>query len=136
MSEKPQFVIQAEIDQGFDALLERVPAALSAEGFGVLTEIDIQATLQKKLGVDFRRYRILGACHPPSAHKALGADLNVGALLPCNVLVYELDEGRTMLAAIDPMAAIADLTDDSTIKEVASDVKGRLERVVSALSTA
>lgn len=136
MSDKPQFVIQAEIDQGFDALLERVPAALSAEGFGVLTEIDIQATLEKKLGVDFRRYRILGACHPPSAHKALSADLNVGALLPCNVLVYELDDGRTMLAAIDPMAAIADMVDDSTIKEVASDVKGRLERVVSALSAA
>jgi uncharacterized protein (DUF302 family) len=136
MSDKSKFVIEATIAQGFDALLERVPDALKAEGFGVLTEIDIQATLKKKLDVDFRRYRILGACHPPSAHKALSADLNVGALLPCNVLVYEVDDGHSVVAAIDPMAAIADLSDDPTIGEVASDVKARLERVVQSLSNA
>lgn len=136
MSDKPEFVIKKEIAEGYDALLERVPAALQAEGFGVLTEIDIKATLKKKLDVDFRRYQILGACHPPSAYKALGANLDVGALLPCNVLVYEVDEGRTMVAAIDPMAAIAGLTDDPTIGEVAADVRGRLARVVDSLSAA
>lgn len=134
MSDHTQFVIKAEIAEGFDTLLGRVPAALQAEGFGVLTEIDIQATLKKKLDVDFRRYRILGACHPPSAYKALGADLDVGALLPCNVLVYEIDDGHTVLAAIDPMAAIAGVSDDPIVGEVASDVRARLERVVNSLA--
>ena len=89
------FGIQKTLDLGFDEALAKVPEALKAEGFGVLTEIDVQATLKKKLDVDFRRYRILGACNPPFAHQALQHSLDVGMLLPCNVIVYETDDRKT-----------------------------------------
>ena len=101
------FGIQKTLDLGFDGALARVPEALKAEGFGVLTEIDVQATLKKKLDVDFRRYRILGACNPPFAHRALQHSLDVGMLMPCNVIVYETDDGKTVVSAVDPMQTMA-----------------------------
>lgn len=89
----------------FDAAVERVTAALQREGFGILTEIDVQATLKQKLDADFRRYVILGACNPSLAHRALLADLDVGLLLPCNVIVYE-EDGGSVISVIDPLAML------------------------------
>jgi uncharacterized protein (DUF302 family) len=117
----------------WDAALEAVPAALKAEGFGVLTRIDIQATLKEKLGVDFRRYLIMGACNPTFAHRALTQRLDVGLLLPCNVVLHEGDDGKTVeLKVIDPMQTMASLMGDS-FKTLADEVRTKLARVVASL---
>ena len=117
---------------GFEEALLRVPEALKTEGFGVLTEIDVSDTLKKKLNVDFRRYRILGACNPALAHQALQASLDVGLMLPCNVTVYEGDDGRAVVSAVDPaQTPIAGA--DPQIGEVASLVRAKLERVLARL---
>jgi len=126
------FGIAKTLDAPFDEALARVPTALAAEGFGVLTEIDVQATLKKKLDVDFRRYRILGACNPKFAHQALGHTLDVGMLLPCNVVVYETDDGRTVVSAVDPMQTIA-AQGDPTLRGVAEQVQAKLRRVIDSL---
>jgi uncharacterized protein (DUF302 family) len=119
------------LDVPFEEALARLPQALKAEGFGVLTEIDVQQTLKNKLGVDFRKYRILGACNPPFAHQALQAELEVGVLLPCNVIVYEGDDHRTVVTAVDPMATLA-ATDDR-LRPVAEAVRDKLRRALDAL---
>lgn len=111
---------------------ERVVAALAQEGFGVLSEIDVQATLKKKLGVDFDKYVILGACNPPLAHKALSAVPDIGVLLPCNVVVYESD-GRVVVAAVDPRSTIASFDGPAELTDVAEDVRARLERVLESI---
>jgi len=111
---------------------DRVREALSAEGFGVLTEIDIQATLKKKLDVDVAGYRILGACNPPLAHKAMQAEPRIGVMLPCNVILRDLGDGTTEVAAIDPVASMAAVENDG-LGEIADDVRQRLQRVVAAL---
>jgi uncharacterized protein (DUF302 family) len=126
------FGIARALDTPFDEALARVPPALAAEGFGVLTEIDVQGTLKKKLGVDFRRYRILGACNPGFAHEALGRTLDVGMLLPCNVVVYETDDGRTVVSAVDPMQTIA-AQGDPVLRAIAEQVQARLKRVIDSL---
>lgn len=126
------FGIRRTLDIGFDEALARVPEALKAEGFGVLTEIDVQATLKKKLDVDFRRYRILGACNPPFAHQALQHSLDVGMLLPCNVIVYETDDHKTVVSAVDPMQTLA-AESDPGIRPLAEQVQQRLRRVIAAL---
>jgi uncharacterized protein (DUF302 family) len=126
------FGIQKTLDVGFDEALAKVPEALKAEGFGVLTEIDVQATLKKKLDVDFRRYRILGACNPPFAHKALQHSLDVGMLLPCNVIVYETDEGKTVVSAVDPMQTMA-AQGDEALSPLAAAVQRKLQKVVDSL---
>jgi uncharacterized protein (DUF302 family) len=126
------FGIQRTLDQEFDDVLAKVPEALKTEGFGVLTEIDVQATLKKKLDVDFRRYRILGACNPPLAHEALQHSLDVGMLLPCNVIVYEADAGGTVVSAIDPMQTLA-ARGDAAIQPLAEQVQKKLQRVIDAL---
>jgi uncharacterized protein (DUF302 family) len=96
------FGIRKTLRASYDEALINLPEALKSEGFGVLTEIDLQHTLKQKLGVDVRRYKILGACNPPFAYEALQADLEVGLMLPCNVIVYEGDDGRTVVVAVDP----------------------------------
>ncbi|MCG6928162.1 MAG: DUF302 domain-containing protein [Acidobacteria bacterium] len=126
------FGIQKTLDIGFDDALTKIPEALKAEGFGVLTEIDVQATLKKKLDVDFRRYRILGACNPPFAHKALQHSLDVGMLMPCNVIVYETDDGKTVVSAVDPMQTMA-AQGDPEMKPLADAVQQKLKRVVESL---
>ncbi len=122
--------ISRELSIGFDDAVALVESELAHEGFGVLTQIDVRDTLQKKLGVDFRRYRILGACNPPLAHRALTAEVNIGVFLPCNVIVYEADNGRTMVTAVDPTQVIGTLGDD-TLRAVAEEVRDKLARVVA-----
>jgi uncharacterized protein (DUF302 family) len=126
------FGIQKTLDMGFDDALKKIPEALKTEGFGVLTEIDVQQTLKKKLDVDFRRYRILGACNPPFAHKALQHSLDVGMLMPCNVIVYETDEGRTVVSAVDPMQTMA-AQGDPEMRPLADAVQQKLKKVVDSL---
>ena len=109
-----------------------MPEALKTEGFGVLTEIDVADTLKKKLNVDFRRYRILGACNPALAHQALQASLEVGLMLPCNVIVYEGEGGRAVVSAVDP-AQTPVAQADPRIREVAELVRTKLERVLARL---
>ena len=108
----------------------KVTDALKAEGFGVLTEIDLRATLKKKLGVDLRRYKILGACNPSFAHRAIEESLDVGLWLPCNVIIYEEDGGATHVAAIDPIETIA-AQGTPALKEIAHEVHDKLERVIA-----
>lgn len=124
------FGIRKTLRATYDEALARVPEALESEGFGVLTEIDVQSTLERKLGVAFRRYKILGACNPTFAHEALSADLELGLLLPCNVVVYEDDDRHAVVLAIDPtktMAGTANAKLAETVKEKLSRVLAKLE---------
>jgi uncharacterized protein (DUF302 family) len=125
------FTLKRQLASSFDDVIARVPEALKGEGFGVLTEIDVKETLKKKLGVDFRRYKILGACNPPLAYKALSATLEIGTMLPCNVIVYEDDDGRTVVHAVDPMQTVA--AADPQLAEVAATVRDKLARVLDRL---
>ena len=117
----------------YETAVERVRDALAAEGFGVLTEINVKATLEKKLGVEFRPYVILGACNPPLAHRALTAEPNVGLLLPCNVIVYAAERNdRSVVAAVDPEVSLSRVGNEA-LAPVAADVKTRLRRVLDAV---
>lgn len=124
--------IKKTVEKPFDEVRAQVTRALADEGFGVLTEIDVQKTMKKKLDVDYERYEILGACNPRLAHKALGTDLDVGVLLPCNVVLYEEAPGRTVVSAIDPMAAIGAFG-SGPLEEVATEARQRLGRALDAL---
>ena len=126
------FGIRKELRTTYDEALIHVPEALKSEGFGVLTEIDVQSTLKQKLGVDFRRYKILGACNPPLAHEALQAELEIGLMLPCNVVVYEADDQRAVVLAIDPTKTLA-ATDNPKLAALAESVKDKLTRALARL---
>ena len=118
----------------YDEAVERTRAGLKEQGFGVLTEIDVKATMKAKLDADFRPYVILGACNPPLAHRALSADLGIGLLLPCNVVVYDNLDGTSTIEAMDPQAALGLVGDNPTIADVASEARARLTRAVDAVS--
>ena len=122
-----------KLDMSYEKAVEKATAALKEEGFGVLTEIDVKATLKKKLDVDFQRYVILGACNPPFAHKALSAELEVGLLLPCNVIVYEVEDGTSVVSAINPMAALG-VVDNPALSEIAEQVTTKMQRALVSLS--
>ena len=116
----------------FEAALERVTQELAKEGFGVLTEIDVQATLKKKLGLEMPPYRILGACNPPFAHRALTVEPAIGLLLPCNVVVRQDEAGQVLVEFMDP-DAVLQLVDRPAIVPIAAEVKSRLQRVLAAV---
>ena len=122
-----------KLDMSYEKAVEKATAAIKEEGFGVLTEIDVKATLKKKLDVDFQRYVILGACNPPFAHKALSAELEVGLLLPCNVIVYEVEDGTSVVSAINPMAALG-VVDNPALSEIAEQVTTKMQRALVSLS--
>ena len=116
----------------FDEAVEKVKAELKKDGFGVLTDIDVKKTLNEKLGVDFRKYRILGACNPSFAHKALLAEDKIGTMLPCNVIVQELADGRVEVAAIDPLASMQ-AVQNPELGTIGLEVRGKLKAVVDRL---
>ena len=117
------------VDLPYEAAVQRVTEELRKQGFGVLTTIDVMETLKQKLNVEFAKYVILGACNPPLAHGALEVDMNIGLLLPCNVIVYE-KEGKTVVGAFDPMTMVP-LVGKKALQAIAADVKQRLEKVLA-----
>ena len=122
------------IDVSYEEAVKKTTAALKEEGFGVLCEIDIKEKLKEKLGLDFRRYIILGACNPPLAYKTLQEEINIGLLLPCNVVVYEADEiGRSVVAAVDAQAMLSVVGSNPTLDSIATEVNEKLKRVVAQL---
>ena len=133
IAQTTRYGFSVTIPAPFDQATARTREALAAEGFGVLTGIDVAATLRKKLDVDFRPYVILGACNPPLAHRALTAERDIGLLLPCNVIVYAGDApGTSVVAAMDPVEALS-LTGRTDIAELAGEVRARLQRALESL---
>jgi uncharacterized protein (DUF302 family) len=130
---KMSYYLDTTVDMPFEQAIEKVTAALKEEGFGVLTEIDVRATLKKKLDVDFRRYQILGACNPQYAHQALQSERMIGAMLPCNVIVQETDGGSTQVAAIDPIASMQ-AVDNPKLADIAVVIQGKLRKVIESLA--
>jgi len=120
-----------KVNADFDGAVEAVTAALQAQGFGVLTEIDVRGTLKKKLDVEFRPYKILGACNPQLAHRALGEDPEIGLLLPCNVVVQESESGVTV-SVVDPKAMFK-IVGDARLDEIVAEVDQRMRKVIEAL---
>lgn len=121
-----------ELDSDFDAAFAKIPDALSAEGFGIITQIDMQATVLAKIGETMRPYRIIGACSPKLAHQAVQHDPRIGLLLPCNVVLFQREDGKTVLGAIDPMQSLG--AQGGALGEVAQVVKGKLERFMASMS--
>ena len=117
------------VDMTFDEAINKVTEELKKEGFGVLTEIDVTGTLKKKIDVDFRKYRILGACNPGFAHKALLEEDKIGTMLPCNVIVQETSDGKVEVAAVDPMASMQAVQNEN-LGEIASQVQSKLKQVI------
>jgi uncharacterized protein (DUF302 family) len=124
--------IRKTLDAPFEKIVDMVTSRLKEQGFGVLTEIDMKATLKKKLNVDIRRYIILGACNPNLAYKAFQNELEIGLLLPCNVIVYETDDQKTTVSVIDPMMMMG-VTDNKALEEVAAEARERLEKALVAI---
>ncbi|QKY15522.1 DUF302 domain-containing protein [Halorubrum sp. CBA1229] len=128
-----EYTRETAVTGEFDAVVDATIAALGDEGFGVLSDIDIQATLEAKLGEEFRQYRILGACNPPLAHDGLTEEIELGALLPCNVIVYESDEGDVVVSAVDPKRLLA-IADNDALDPIGAEVTERIDRVLAAVA--
>ncbi len=126
------YYLAKSVDLGFDEAIETVTELLKEEGFGILTEIDVKETLKKKIDVDFRKYRILGACNPELAHQALMHEDKVGVLLPCNVIVQEHDGGQIEVVAMDPLGPM-EAIGNPALTEMATEVRERMERVMAGL---
>ena len=127
-----QYSFNKILDMSFDGALNRVVDELKKEGFGVLTDIDVQMTLKKKLDVDFRKYSILGACNPPFAYKALQAESRIGTMLPCNVIVQETELGEVEVSAIDPISSMQAI-ENPELQDIANQVQAKLKKVVESL---
>jgi len=126
------YYIETTLNTDFESALEKTKEALKKQGFGVLSEIDIHEKLKEKLDVDFRKYKILGACNPPNAYKALQVDNKIGTMLPCNVIVQELEEGKIEVAAIDPVASMM-AVENEEITAIAKDIRALLEKVIKSV---
>jgi uncharacterized protein (DUF302 family) len=134
MIEETRYGLRVNVALDYDKAVERATGALQEEGFGVLTTIDIKDTLKKKLDRDFRKYVILGACNPPLAERALGAELEIGLLLPCNVVVYEREPGQSTVAAMAPLPTIGALVgENAELRSVAIEADARLRRALERL---
>ena len=133
MSDFKNYGFRARLDMSYEQAVERTTAALKEQGFGVLTKIDVKATLKEKLDVDFRKYVILGACNPPLAHQALTTELEIGLLLPCNVIVYE-ENGGSVVSIVDPLSMLG-VVGNPELEPVADEARTRLQRVIEALSS-
>jgi len=129
------YTIDRRVDGEFDDVVQQTTDELAGEGFGVLCDIDVQETLKQKLDEEFRRYRILGACNPELAHQALETEPQIGALLPCNVIVYESDDDTVGVSAVDPEVLLS-VVDNPALDEIAADVRDQFERVMGELSEA
>jgi uncharacterized protein (DUF302 family) len=128
------YAFSTVLDTSYENAISTVTDALKEEGFGVLTEIDVRATLKKKLDREFRKYVILGACNPPCAHRSLEADLDVGLLLPCNVIVYETDDKKAYVSAINPVSAL-EVIQSEELRKIAEQVSGKLNRVIERIGS-
>jgi uncharacterized protein (DUF302 family) len=126
--------LSIEVDLPYEEALPRTIDALKNEGFGVLTTIDVKATMKAKLDADFRRYMILGACNPPLAHSALTAELELGLLLPCNVIVYERDDGGSTVSAMNALAAMS-FTGNPALEPIAQEASERLQRAITSVAS-
>jgi len=133
MEKVKQYAFTAVLNISYEDAVSKVTEALKEEGFGVLTEINVKETLKKKLGIDFRKYVILGACNPPYAHRTLQVDLDVGLLLPCNVIVYETDDKKAYVSAINPVSAL-EVIKNEELRKIAGEVSEKLKRVVEKVS--
>lgn len=127
------YFFNKEVQMGFEQAIGAVTEELKKEGFGILTEIDVKSTLKNKLDVDFRKYHILGACNPPFAYRALQTEPHIGTMLPCNVIVQELDNGSVEVAAIDPLASMQAI-DNPELQAIAEEIQGKLESVIKRIS--
>ncbi len=126
------YYVAKKIDKSFEDAIRLVTEKLADQGFGILTEIDVKATMKKKLDIDFRNYKILGACNPPFAHKALQAEDKIGTMLPCNVIVRETNDGKTEVAAVDPLASMQ-AVENEALAGIAGEVQQRLKQVIEQL---
>ena len=127
-----EYYFSKTIDESFDNAIHKVTEALKSEGFGILTEIDIKATLKKKLNVDFYNYKILGACNPPFAYRALLAEDKIGTMLPCNVIVQEKIAGKVEVSAVDPSASMQSI-ENKNLQYIATEIRARLLKVIEQL---
>lgn len=126
------YYFNTQLSTDFETAKKKVVAELEKQGFGILTEIDVQATFKKKLDVEFRKYQILGACSPSFAHKALKAEDKVGTMLPCNVILQELENGQVEVAAVNPTASMQAI-ENKELASIASEISGKLQKVIAAL---
>jgi uncharacterized protein (DUF302 family) len=131
--DETRYGLRVRLPIAYEEAIDRATAALKAEGFGVLTTIDVKQTLKAKLDQDFRRYIILGACNPPLAYRALTAELEIGLMLPCNVIVYEIEPGTTVVSAMAPVAALSVVGENAELSKVAKEADERLRRALTAL---
>lgn len=131
-NKKMNYYFNKTINGTFEEVIDRVTQELKEEGFGILTEIDIKETLKKKLDVDFKKYRILGACNPPYAHRALLAEDKIGTMLPCNVIVQEIEAGVIEVAAVNPMASMQ-AVENEKLNEIANEISSKLDNVIEKL---
>ncbi|PHQ27940.1 DUF302 domain-containing protein [Leeuwenhoekiella nanhaiensis] len=128
-----KYYFNTTLNENFDEVIDKVTEKLKKEGFGILTEINVNETLKKKLDVDFKRYQILGACNPPFAHQALEAEDKIGAMLPCNVIVQQKNENTVEIAAVNPLASMQAVKNEK-LTEIANEISEKLKRVINQLN--